>query len=194
MAGSMNKLRILSCGLRVASCEFGRRKSFVTRAVAVNSKLATRNSKAPAINSKLETRNSKLPVINSQLVAAAIAAAAMLTAWPLCGGAQILNDPTRPAAGIYSTDSTDGAAIGPVLQSVMITPTARSAIIGGETVKLGGKYGDARVIRITESEVVLRSATGTDTLKMYPGVEMKPIKPPVPVPQKTVRKRSRTNK
>ena len=102
----------------------------------------------------------------------------MLMAWPLSGGAQILNDPTRPPAGVYSTDPADSAAAGgSPLQSVMITPTERSAIIGGELVKQGGKYGDARVIRITESEVVLRTPSGTKTLRLFPDVEMKLIKP-----------------
>lgn len=133
---------------------------------------------------KLETRNPKL-------AANAFVLAATLTAWPLNGGAQVLNDPTRPPAGISSTDSGDSAAGGPVLQSVMITPTTRTAIIGGETVKLGGKYGDARVIKITESEVVLRSATGTETLRMYPDVTMKPVKPTPAVSAKPVKKSRR---
>jgi MSHA biogenesis protein MshK len=111
-----------------------------------------------------------------------------------CALAQVLNDPTRPAAGVYSSESTDAAAAGPVLQSVMITPTARSAIIGGEVVKLGAKYGDARIIKITESEVVLRSSTGIETLKMYPGVDMKPVKLPVTTTQKSVSKSSKTGK
>jgi MSHA biogenesis protein MshK len=110
---------------------------------------------------------------------------AALTAGLLMGatesGAQILNDPTRPPAGINAADAADGAAArGPVLQSVKISPTERSAIIGGEVVKLGAKYGEARVIRITENEVVLRSASGTEILRMYPGVEIKPVVPAAP--------------
>jgi len=64
-----------------------------------------------------------------------------------------------------------------MLQSVKISRTERSAIISGEMVKLGAKYGDARVVRITENEVVLRSANGTEILRMYPGVEIKPVAP-----------------
>src|ERR1035437_5893435 len=59
--------RVASCELRVADCEFGQRESSATRAVEVNSKLETRNSKPSIINSKLETRNSKLFSINSKL-------------------------------------------------------------------------------------------------------------------------------
>ena len=104
----------------------------------------------------------------------------LLSAPLLKGGdatAQIFTDPTRPPAWLPSTEAGDNAAAAPVLQSVMISSAARSAIIGGESVKLGGKYGDARVIRITESEVVLRSASGTETLKMYPAVTISPVKP-----------------
>jgi len=101
-----------------------------------------------------------------------------LAAVPLVCRAQTLNDPTRPPAAILANAPADAAqAGGPVLQTVIITPTERAAIIGGERVKLGGKYGDARVVAISESEVVLRSATGTETLRMYPGVDMKVIVP-----------------
>ena len=94
--------------------------------------------------------------------------------------AQVMSDPTRPPAELQSTETGDNTAA-PVLQSVMISPAARTAIIGGQTVKLGGKFGDARVIRITENEVVLRSQSGTETLKLYPAVNITPVKP-APVP------------
>jgi hypothetical protein len=38
-------------------------------------------------------------------------------------------------------------------------------------VRLGGKFGDGRVVRITESEVVIRSGEGTATLKLLPEAE-----------------------
>jgi MSHA biogenesis protein MshK len=99
-----------------------------------------------------------------------------------------MNDPTRPPAVISSGPGETGAASVPLLQSVMISPSERSAIIGGERVKLGGKFGDARVVKITESEVVLRSATGNETLRMYPEVTMNPAAPVSPVSKKPVRK------
>ena len=90
--------------------------------------------------------------------------AALLLSLPVLRGAdaaaQLLADPTRPPAGLSSAEPGDGAVAAPVLQSVMISSAARTAIIGGQTVNLGGTYGDARVVRITESEVVLRSASG----------------------------------
>jgi MSHA biogenesis protein MshK len=91
--------------------------------------------------------------------------------------AQIMTDPTRPprsaAAAQAGAEAAGEAPSAPVLQSVMITPTRRSAIIGGERVELGGRYGEAQVVKITESEVVLRSGGRTEVLKMYPDVDKK---------------------
>src|SRR5688500_84097 len=88
-----------------------------------------------------------------------------------------MTDPTRPprsaAAAQAGFDSAGEPPSAPILQSVMITPTRRSAIIGGERVELGGRYGEAQVVRITESEVVLRSAGRTEVLRMYPEVDKK---------------------
>ena len=105
--------------------------------------------------------------------------------------AQALNDPTRPPTG-FATDepATAGAAGGGlVLQSVMISPTLKSAIISGETVKLGGKLGSARLVKIAESEVVLKDGDETQVLKMYPSVEKRDI---VRAAAKPAPKRGRT--
>jgi MSHA biogenesis protein MshK len=98
--------------------------------------------------------------------------------------AQILNDPTRPptaaATALDASGEPVAVAAPALLQSVMITPNERMAIIGGEWIKLGGKYGEARVVKITESEVVLQSAKGFEILRMYPDVSMKPVEPEQP--------------
>ncbi|HVS25958.1 MAG TPA: MSHA biogenesis protein MshK [Burkholderiales bacterium] len=86
--------------------------------------------------------------------------------------AENLPDPTRPPPGAL----TLGAAVassGPVLQSVLISPGRKTAIISGETVRLGGKYGAATVIRISESEVVLNHGGNLQTLRLFPEVEKK---------------------
>jgi MSHA biogenesis protein MshK len=85
--------------------------------------------------------------------------------------AQALNDPMRPPAAYVEAESGGGEAGGPVLQSVMISPTRKAAIISGEMVKLGGKFGNAKLVKVSESEVVLRTGDETQVLKMYPGVE-----------------------
>jgi MSHA biogenesis protein MshK len=95
---------------------------------------------------------------------------------------QVLTDPTRPPSGYAESETgvSDSAGGALVLQSVMISPTIRSAIISGEMVKLGGRIGNATLIRIGESEVVLKDGEEIQVLKMYPGVEKRQSVPPAP--------------
>lgn len=90
--------------------------------------------------------------------------------------AQDLPDPTRPPAVMDARpEPTAGVqAGGPVLQSVLISPTRKAAIISGRTVALGEKFGDARVVKITETEVVLRNGKEMQTLKLFPEIEKRP--------------------
>jgi MSHA biogenesis protein MshK len=99
-----------------------------------------------------------------------------LLLWQPVGAQQVMVDPTRPPPpGMFSAGGVPLFS-GPLLQSVIITPTERAAIIGGERVKLGGKYGDAKLVRISEGEVVLRSARGNETLRLYPEIQIKPTR------------------
>ena len=63
------------------------------------------------------------------------------------------------------------ASSGPVLQSVLISSTRRIATINGQAFKPGDKFGEARVVKITETEVVLRNGQEMQTLKLFPQVE-----------------------
>lgn len=83
-----------------------------------------------------------------------------------------LVDPTRPpdAVGV-AQGSTQGGTSAPVLQSVLISPHRRLAIIDGKTVKLGDKFGALRLVSVTETEVVLQSGTSRQILKLYPDVQ-----------------------
>jgi len=105
--------------------------------------------------------------------------------------AQVGNDPTRPPAG-FGVGAADmdmpDAGGGMTLQSVMISPTSRTAIISGVTVKLGQKYGDAVLVKVAESEVVLRSGATSQVLKLYPGVEKRDT---APAAAKTAPRRSK---
>ena len=101
---------------------------------------------------------------------ARIAFAAALVAAPVLG-AEAMVDPTRPPLSVSAPEGGPATGLGPVLQSILITPHRRSAIIDGERVDLRGRFDDAEVVQITETEVVLRSPGGTEILKMYPGVE-----------------------
>jgi len=92
---------------------------------------------------------------------------------PLAVGAQVagLVDPTRPP--VVSSAEVKGeaaAAAGPRLQSVLISPARRIAVISGKTLALGEKYGDATVVSISETTVRLRSASQVQTLHLFPEV------------------------
>lgn len=92
--------------------------------------------------------------------------------------AQALVDPTRPPPGYASGDpEVTTPSGGPVLQSVMISPAGRSAIISGETVRLGQKYREAVLVRVAENEAVLKGGEGTQVLKLYPGIEKRDVAP-----------------
>jgi len=77
-------------------------------------------------------------------------------------------DPTRPYAS--PSAESEGSGGGLVLQSVMISPVQRVAIISGRLVRLGDQVGGATVVNIAETEVALKDGTQVQTLRMYPGV------------------------
>lgn len=81
-----------------------------------------------------------------------------------------LVDPTRPPSAPDSARNDAVPTAGPQLQSVLISPARRIAVISGQTVVQGGKYGDATVAEITESAVHLRYANRRQTLQLVPGV------------------------
>lgn len=105
-------------------------------------------------------------------VVRALAVAGVLLAGAVQG--QGLGDPTRPP-NVMDAGGDVVEAGGPVLQSVMISGTRRSAIIGGQLVGLGQKYGEAKLIRVAEGEVTLAQGNETTVLHLFPGIEKKMI-------------------
>lgn len=94
------------------------------------------------------------------------------------GHAEALPDPTRPPlaalpGGAVAQEKGEGEA---VLQSVLISSARKEAIINGQTVPLGGRFGAARLIRIGEGEVVLQTGDVLKTLKLYPAVDKRAAK------------------
>lgn len=88
------------------------------------------------------------------------------------GAQALLSDPTRPPAGISSSETDAGEVTGPVLQSVVIPRKGKPiAVIGGQQVKLGELYGDSRLIRLSEREAVLEGPGGVERLMLTPGIE-----------------------
>ena len=75
-------------------------------------------------------------------------------------------DPTRPPNLV--SEEAEAAPAGPRLESVLIAPDRRLAVISGQQVRLGGKYGEGQVVRITETEVVIRNGEATETLRLLP--------------------------
>ncbi len=102
------------------------------------------------------------------MLAQGLAAAALLL--PGSGGAQALTDPTRPPLELLSAAAA-GAAPHTPLQSILLSSARKGAIINGQYVALGGSYGKARLVKITATEVTLKSDQGLEVLQLYPPME-----------------------
>jgi len=100
--------------------------------------------------------------------------AALVCASGLPAFAQALADPTRPPGASSAEAGGQGVATGPVLQSILVSSRRAEAIISGHTVKAGDKVGDAKVVKITETEVVLREGRDVQVLKLFPNIEKQP--------------------
>jgi len=75
-------------------------------------------------------------------------------------------DPTRPPGALDGDAHGAGGAGGPRLESILIAPDRRIAVISGEEVTLGSRYRGGDVVRITESEVRIRKPDGEESLKL----------------------------
>ncbi len=96
--------------------------------------------------------------------------------------AENLPDPTRPAIDLGGGAGAGGgraSAAAPVeavpqgLQSIIISPQYRAAIINGETVRLGGKVGNSTLVEVRENSVVLQNGQGRRVLELFPKVGIK---------------------
>jgi MSHA biogenesis protein MshK len=85
--------------------------------------------------------------------------------------AATLSDPTRPPNVASETAGEATMPVGPKLQSILISPARRVAVISGREVTEGGKFGEATIASITESTVTLKYADRRETLHLLPGVE-----------------------
>lgn len=102
------------------------------------------------------------------LLLAALAATPLASAW-----AQV-SDPTAPPAALrQSAQRGAGTAAAPQpaaprLQSVLVSPQRRVAVIDGETVRLGQKHRGAVLARVSPTEVELVRGNQREVLKLYP--------------------------
>lgn len=83
--------------------------------------------------------------------------------------ASALTDPTRPVdynapVGMAKAERS----YGPVLQSTLVSPLRKRAMIDGKTVVVGDKINDARVVDIRPNEVVLRRGDRDTSLRLMP--------------------------
>ena len=84
--------------------------------------------------------------------------------------AQALRDPTRPPAMSAKGVAGKAEQSGWILQSVLISPERRYAIINGEVVPVGGSIAGAELVAIAEERVTLRTSEGLRILHLFPDV------------------------
>ncbi len=85
-----------------------------------------------------------------------------------------LADPTRPPSVAAEAAPADAeAAPAPAgLQTIVLRGGRKSvAVINGVPVELGGKVGDATLVKLSESEAVLQGPAGRQVLRLTPGIE-----------------------
>ena len=84
-----------------------------------------------------------------------------------------LVDPTRPPSVRAAQDGVgriESAASR--LQSILISPQRRMAVIDGRTVALGGRVGTSTLVRVSETSVTLREGDKLTVLELYPDVSV----------------------
>lgn len=89
--------------------------------------------------------------------------------------AQTLADPMRPpVTAVPAATARELPAAAPQVQTIIIGPTQRYAVIDGRTLAQGDRFGAARIERITETEVTLRQPDGkASILGLLPQVQKK---------------------
>jgi MSHA biogenesis protein MshK len=93
-----------------------------------------------------------------------------------------LPDPTRPAnfsaSQVNGGNGTNGVPLGePRLQSILLSRERKLAVINGQSVRLGEKYGDAVLVKLSAGEAVLKTGDQLQTLKLFAALEKKKAEP-----------------
>ena len=128
-------------------------------------------------------------VCSTRLQALWLLALVTVSAAAVAAGETSLPDPTRPPESMSAVTASAPGEIAafsePRLQSVMIGTAGRSAIIGGQRYRLGDRIGDARLVKISEGEVVLAGPSGRRTMTLFP-----PVKTRVEAPKPAAARRT----
>lgn len=83
-------------------------------------------------------------------------------------------DPTRPPDALLAPGPAGGppVSVDSGVQTVILRPGGKSAaVVNGQYIVVGEMVGDKRVIKITESEVVLKGESGREIIKVMPAIE-----------------------
>jgi len=102
----------------------------------------------------------------------ALIAGLLLASGPAASVAQQLRDPTRPPSEVSAKPATAKSRThgGLVLQTVLISPERKTAVISGRVMSVGDTVSGFRLVEIREGEVVMKGSKGTRTLQLYPAV------------------------
>jgi hypothetical protein len=96
-------------------------------------------------------------------------------AWADAGLAGFV-DPTRPATAPRA--DAEATPSGPVLQSTLIAPGIKRAVIGGKTYTVGERVGGATIVDIRSYEVVLEQGGRETRLRLVPVLAKETVAPP----------------
>jgi hypothetical protein len=93
----------------------------------------------------------------------------MVTVMLPLAGATALMDPTRPYDASWSARQSGHTSSGWVLNSTLVSPHRRLAVINGVHVAEGESIGSATVLRIRKLDVLLQAPNKRIRLKLLPG-------------------------
>lgn len=97
-------------------------------------------------------------------IACAVAAIAFLVP----GAVFAFSDPTQPMGRAATSRAAPSRPAGPVLQSTLVSPQRRLAVISGKQVRVGDTVNGAVVTEISQYEVRIRQGGRETTLRLLP--------------------------
>jgi MSHA biogenesis protein MshK len=84
---------------------------------------------------------------------------------------QGMADPTRPPSAAADISTASGT---PLLQSIKSSPSGSTAMVNGRLLRVGDKLDGAKVVRITETGLVLSKNGALNTLSIFPDIHTWP--------------------
>ncbi|MFO1321237.1 MAG: hypothetical protein U1F52_16620 [Burkholderiales bacterium] len=117
----------------------------------------------------------------------------LVAACPRVLAGEALPDPTRPPAAVANHaaggEKVKAPAEALVLQSVLVSPSRKVAIISGTPLMPGGRIHDHTLIDVTPTGVLLDGPEGRIGLKLFGGDDRRAVKTAhtAPTPRATTR-------